>query len=278
MFPVSILVATIAMASGIGGAIFFSPIFMLVLKLDPAVAVGTALITELFGFSSGVYAYRKARLIDYRLGKSLLAFSVPTAIVGAFMTQFIPAVALKAIFATGIIFIGSQIFMSWRKEEKEKNAGITDHVGAEDYDTEIVDSSGKVYHYKICNKNQGRMFAGVGGFFVGMISVGLGELTEFHLLSRCRLPAPVTVATAVFITVITVLIASLGHFYEFAFKSPPEVLTQVKSIVIFTIPGVLIGGQIGPRVQKILPEDYTKVGLSILFVFVGALMIFTLTQ
>ncbi len=46
LFPVSIGVATLAMASGIGGAVFFSPIFLLWLKLEPSVAIGTALITE----------------------------------------------------------------------------------------------------------------------------------------------------------------------------------------------------------------------------------------
>ncbi len=54
MFPVSIVIATIAMASGIGGATFFSPLFMLALGLPPDVAIGTGLITEVFGFASGI--------------------------------------------------------------------------------------------------------------------------------------------------------------------------------------------------------------------------------
>ena len=56
MFPVAVLVATTAMASGVGGATFFSPIFILLLRLEPGVAIGTALITEVFGFVSGVRA------------------------------------------------------------------------------------------------------------------------------------------------------------------------------------------------------------------------------
>lgn len=71
MFPVSILIATTAMASGVGGATFFSPIFILALRLPPEVAIGIALITEVFGFASGVFAYAKKRLIDYRLGRAL---------------------------------------------------------------------------------------------------------------------------------------------------------------------------------------------------------------
>ena len=35
MFPIAILIATIAMASGVGGATFFSPLFILALGLPP---------------------------------------------------------------------------------------------------------------------------------------------------------------------------------------------------------------------------------------------------
>jgi uncharacterized membrane protein YfcA len=53
VFPISILFATTAMASGVEGATFFSPLFILALKLSPEVAIGTALTTEVFGFASG---------------------------------------------------------------------------------------------------------------------------------------------------------------------------------------------------------------------------------
>ena len=46
LLPISIVIATIAMSSGVGGAVFFSPLFIIALKLDPKVAIGTALATE----------------------------------------------------------------------------------------------------------------------------------------------------------------------------------------------------------------------------------------
>jgi uncharacterized protein len=111
-----------------------------------------------------------------------------------------------------------------------------------------------------------------------MISVGLGELMDFHLVSKCRVPAPVAIATSIFAVVVTVFTASLGHFYTFFFQSSAEVLNQVLGIVVFTIPGVLIGGQIGPRLQRLIPPDYIKVGLSLLFILVGCLMYLTLIK
>lgn len=276
LLPLSILIATIAMSSGIGGAVFFSPLFMIALKLDPIVAVGTALLTELFGFSSGLYAYVKAKLIDYKLGMNLLAFSIPLTIVGTIFGSEAPPDILKTIFAVGIIFIGSQLFTSWRKEEREKHEVKSQEEFKFSFEKLLVDKNGKEYKYTICNKNMGRFFAAIGGAFVGMISVGLAELQEYHLVEKCKVPTPVAVATSVFVVVVTVLVASVGHLYEFAVNAETSVINQVVNIVIFTIPGVIIGGQLGPFLQNKLPEDKMKIAVSVLFVLVGGFMLFTL--
>jgi uncharacterized membrane protein YfcA len=65
MLPTATAVATLCLLSGIGGAALFSPIFLLVFPLlgseyvlpSPATAFSTALITECFGFSSGLLGY-----------------------------------------------------------------------------------------------------------------------------------------------------------------------------------------------------------------------------
>ena len=60
MFPIAIVIAAVANGAGIGGATFFSPLMLIVLGLSPEVAIGTALITEVFGFTSGVTAHARA--------------------------------------------------------------------------------------------------------------------------------------------------------------------------------------------------------------------------
>ncbi|SHG78183.1 sulfite exporter TauE/SafE family protein [Ferrimonas marina] len=275
LLPIAIGIATIAMSSGIGGAVFFSPLFMLALGLDPQIAIGAALATELAGFGSGLVAYLKARLIDFSLARKLLLFSVPAAIIGSLYADRVPAVVLKAIFAVGLIFIGTQLFSAWRKEEREKHEQATREEFAESFESELTDKQGKVYRYTICNPWMGKSFAAIGGGFVGMISVGLAELQEYHLVARCRVPTPVAVATSIFVVVVTVLAASVGHFYEF-FHEGGDVLNQVINIIIFTVPGVIIGGQIGPKLQSLVPEDKMKVAISIAFLLIGAFMLYTL--
>jgi uncharacterized membrane protein YfcA len=82
MLPVAVLIATIAMASGVGGATFFSPLFILALGLPPDFAIGTGFITEVFGFASGLAAYARKRLIDFRLGLALLTATIPASQAG----------------------------------------------------------------------------------------------------------------------------------------------------------------------------------------------------
>ncbi len=91
------------MSSGVGGAVFFSPLFIITLRLEPAIAVGSALATEFFGFTSGVVAYSRSKLIDYKLAANLLVYSIPLAILGSLYSDAIPPIVLKAIFAVGLV-------------------------------------------------------------------------------------------------------------------------------------------------------------------------------
>lgn len=109
--------------------------------------------------------------------------------------------------------------LSWYRSEKAE--------------TSLTTADGEEIRYTVCNRTEGRLIAGIGGLFVGLISIGLGELNGYFLLQRCRVPSKVSVATSVFVVALTALSASAGHFVRFA-QSGGEVLTTALSIVIFT--------------------------------------------
>lgn len=103
-----------------------------------------------------------------------------------------------------------------------------------------------------------------------MISTGLGELNEFFLLKRCRVPSRVSVATSVFVVAGTELAGSAGHVAQFL-RAGVGALSTVLSIVVFTVPGVIIGAQIGARVSSRIPERLLIRGLGVLFGLVAVL-------
>lgn len=271
MFPISILFATIAMASGVGGATFFSPFFILALGFPPEVAIGIGLITEVFGFASGLYAYGRRRLIDYKLGVALLVVTVPAALVGSYFAGIIPADILKTILGVGLFVIA----VSFLREPDHQEVALLDSAiqaeyGGENAQTVLVTSTGEEYRYTVCNRTQGRLISGIGGLFVGLISTGLGEMNGYFLLQRCRVPSRISAATSVFVVAVTVLFASSAHFVQFA-REGGDVLLLVLSVVIFTVPGVILGGQLGTIVSGRISQRTMEISLGVLFILVGAL-------
>jgi uncharacterized protein len=74
------------------------------------------------------------------------------------------------------------------------------------------------------------------------------------------------------------MFASMGHIYRFATNADPTMLQEVGAIVIFTIPGVVLGGQIGPRLQSRVDPDVMKIAISVMFVAVGGFMFLTILR
>ena len=273
MAPVAVVIATVAMASGIGGATFFVPVFILALRLPPEVAIGTGLITEVFGFASGLFAYAKKRLIDYRLGVTLLIATIPLALIGTLGVSVVPSTILKVILGVGLFAVALSFLRTPEcKDVESMDAAIKNEYGGKKATTSLITASGEKISYRVCNRTEGMVIAGIGGLFVGLISTGLGELNGYFLLRRCRVSSKVSVATSVFVVAVTALSASVGHFVRFA-QAGREILGTVLSIVIFTVPGVIIGAQIGSVVASRIPQRLLELSLAVLFAVVALLTV-----
>lgn len=271
MLPIGIVIATIAMGSGVGGATFFSPLFILGLGLSPELAVGSGLIVEVFGFGSGVYAYVKRQLIDYRIGGMLLSATVPAAIAGVVVAHFADPDILKLILGMGLFAVA----VSFLRAPDETVEAALDKMAQEDPETAetcLVTAEDEEICYTVCNTTEGRLISGVGGLFVGMVSSGLGELNGYFLLQRCRVPSSVSVATSVFVVAITALVASLGHVYQVVQGGLTD-LTTMGNLLLFTVPGVVIGAQLGPKLARRVPDRALEIGLGVLFTITASLLL-----
>lgn len=271
MFPVSLVVATVAMASGVEGATFFAPIFILGLGLPPEIAIGTGLITEVFGFASGLYAYAHKKLIDYRLGITLLMVTVPLALLGTWASGRVEPDILKVILGVGLFAVA----VSFLRAPEHADVALLDTKIKKDYggkhaETCLITSDGEEIRYTVCNKSEGMLISGVGGLFIGLISTGLGEMNSYFLLQRCRVPSRVSVATSVLVVAVTALIAAGGHLVQFM-QSGGDTMQTVVNLVIFTVPGVVIGGQMGSLVSGRISQKMLERSMGILFLLVAAL-------
>ncbi|MCS3649004.1 hypothetical protein GGQ08_000298 [Salinibacter ruber] len=272
MLPIGIVIATVAMASGVGGATFFSPLFILGLGLSPELAVGAGLVVEVFGFGSGVYAYVRRQLIDYRVGGMLLSATVPAAVVGVVIAHFADADILKVILGMGLFAVAVS-FLRAPDDEMEATLEGMAHEDPDEAETCLVTAEDEEICYTVCNTTEGRLISGIGGLFVGMVSSGLGELNGYFLLQRCRVPSSVAVATSVFVVAITALIASVGHIFQVA-QGGLTGLATMGRLLLFTVPGVVIGAQLGPELARRVPDRVMEIGLGGLFTITAGLLLF----
>jgi len=164
-----------------------------------------------------------------------------------------------------------------RPSTKEKDqitedtlAGKFAHIG---HERNITDNKGNTFRYHLCHPGKGRTFTGIGGFITGLMSVGIGEIVTPQLVKSCKMPVSVAAATSVFVIIIAVAAASGTHVYSLMSEGGADAVPW--NLVMYTAPGVIIGGQIGSRMQgKFSAEKMEKI-FGGLFGLIGIAMIST---
>lgn len=281
MFPVAICVATSAMLSGIGGAALFTPIFILIFPLlgpeyvlsSTVAAIGTALLTETFGFSSGFVGYYLKRTIDFKLAFRFLRIAVPAGIVGAFLAHLIPDGILIAGYA--LLVLGLAVVHVFFEYE-----GVPTHMETAPAPSgemrSVTDSDGREYHYHAPKMGfGGGVFTSIGAFLTGMVSVGIGEVIVPQLTKR-GVPVAVAAATSVAVVIVTAVCASFTLIGQLISEAGPEAVPW--NLVMYSIPGVIIGGQIGPRLQGRIPQRSMELAIAGLFAVLSVAMMLVATQ
>ena len=273
MFPVAICVATCAMLSGIGGAALFTPIFVLLFPLlgeeyvlaSTMTAVAAALFTQTFGFLSGYIGYYRRKLIDYRMAGKLLRFSIPVAILGAVVASLVHDSVLLAGYA---LLVAVLAIVMWRNPVSAAATGapLEGRVVVE-----RTDSRGHTYSYDMPRFGRGSYaLTSVGAFLTGMVSVGIGEVTISQLTHK-RVPIAVAAATSVLVVILTIVFATATLFVELISAGGWTAVPW--NLLVWDIPGVLIGGQIGPHLQGYIAPHKMRRAISVLFVVLAAAML-----
>lgn len=281
MFPVSICIATTAMLSGIGGAALFIPIFVIIFPilgpeypLTTAAAIGSALMTEVFGFSSGFVGYYRKRLIDFRSAIPFVCVAVPIAVIGAVLLAVLKEQELILKGAYAILMMGLCPLILRHTPPAEM---ITEH-GAEGPDTvekrpvrTVTARDRQTYSYHTRRLGAvGGFMTTIGGFLTGLLGVGIGEVIMPQLVKRNHVPVPVAAATSVFIVIVTIASASFTQVTALMAAGGSNAIPW--NLVCYTIPAVIIGGQIGPWLQGRIAQRTMEKSIAILFGIIGVAM------
>ena len=280
MFPVAMCVATAAMLSGIGGAALFIPIFVIIFPLlgpeyplATSAAIGSALMTEVFGFSSGFIGYYRKRLIDFKSAVPFICVSIPVAIVGALLFGLLQEqeTLLKGAYALLMLILCPVILRHTPPRDMLADSTDNDAINADAEIREITGRDGTTYRFRKPRQGTiGAFFTSIGSFLTGFLGIGVGEVILPQLVKRNRVPVAVAAATSVLTVIVTIASAS---FTQIAALIEAGGLSAVPwNLVCYTIPAVIIGGQIGPLLQGRIEQRKLEKAIAILFGIIGVSM------
>ncbi|MFQ5683859.1 MAG: sulfite exporter TauE/SafE family protein [Candidatus Binatia bacterium] len=270
MLPVAFCVCVMATSSSVEGAVFFSPIFILLfpiiagVKIVPIEAVFLALAIEVFGFGSALLGYLRRQLVDTSIAKKVLSVSIPVAIGFGFLSHSVSNKLITGLIGVMMFVLSGAVLFALTKggarclesEEGTGHALQADMPRGHDW-------------YAYDHGLFGIAWSAMGGLMVGLTGIGIGELTTTSLIVRHGLPVRIAVGTGILIVFATVLPATLVHAYVFS----TGVLDVHWNILFMTIPAVVSGGQVSPLINSRVNGERMKAFLSLLFITVGSLLL-----
>ena len=109
LFPVAIGIAVIAMATGVSGANFWVPVYLLWLHLDPQLGFWLSLVSMLIGFSSGVARNLRQGTINFFLLRTSLITALPATVLGAVTARFVHPRWLFLGFAVFVFLYSTRV-------------------------------------------------------------------------------------------------------------------------------------------------------------------------
>jgi uncharacterized membrane protein YfcA len=216
--------------TGMGGGALMTPLLVLVFGVDPLTAVSSDLVASLVmkPFGAGVHVRRGT--VNLSLVKWLCIGSVPCAFAGVLVLNAIGGddVAAEVKTFLGVALLVAAVSMVVRQR-------ITRRRG-----TQPVDGAQHAIRVKVAPTIA---IGVIGGFIVGMTSVGSGSLMIVMLLLLYpTLSASQLVGTDLVQAIPLVGAAALGHILFGDFQ-----LGLTTSLLVGAIPGVYLGAHVSSR-------------------------------
>lgn len=252
--------ASVAMFSGISGAALMMPMFIMgfpvlgVPLITAEQAVASSLFLETGAFSIGIYVYWRRGFIHWPTVWMLIPLVIPLAIGGALVTHFVPERALYVVYS--LLMLGASWLLYKRVHEEPKNEQ-------------------KQQRLQIQGIGLQKVISGGGAFMTGMISTGIGEVTQPSLIVRSRFPVAAAAATSIVMVAIADISAILTHITQFMTREGAEAIPW--NLIAWGVPGMIGGAFLGSWLQGRVDERAARLFFVGLFVVLGiTFLIFTL--
>ena len=195
--------------AGLSAAAVISPMLITFLNMDPYMAVGIALSSDVLASAVSAYTYHKNKNLDIKNGLIMMVSVLTFTVVGSYVASLVPAATMGGFSVFMTFLLGIKFILRPVMTTKEAMAAVS--------------AKKRAVQSVAC---------GIAiGFICGFVGAGGGMMMLLILTSVMGYELKTAVGTSVFIMAFTALTGSVSHF---AIGGMPDVLTWALCIV-FTL-------------------------------------------
>lgn len=192
--------------AGMSAAAVISPMLITFLDMDPYMAVGIALSSDVLASAVSAYTYGKNKNLDIKNGLIMMGSVLVFTVVGSFVSSLVPSAAMGNFSVFMTLLLGIKFIVKPVMTTKEAMQGV---------------SAGKrALQSVIC----GMLI----GFICGFVGAGGGMMMLLILTSVLGYELKTAVGTSVFIMTFTALTGAVSHF---AIGGMPDIPVWVLCVV-----------------------------------------------
>lgn len=231
--------------AGMSAAAVISPVLITFLDMDPYLAVGIALASDVLASAVSAYTYGKNKNLDIKNGVVMLAAVLCFTMVGSYVSSLVPGTTMGNFSVFMTMLLGIKFLV---KPVTEPKASFTNATAKQ-----------KVLRSLFCGI--------LVGFICGFVGAGGGMMMLLVLTSVLGYELKTAVGTSVFIMTFTAFTGSVSHFALGGMPDLWVLLFCVLSTLLFARIAALIANKASAKtLNRITGIILIILGVVVLFV------------
>ncbi len=231
--------------AGMSAAAVISPMLITFLDMDPYLAVGIALASDVLASAVSAYTYGKNKNLDVRNGLIMMIAVLCFTLVGSFVASIVPKTTMGNFSVFMTLLLGVKFIVKPVVAPKKRLESAT--------------AKQKAVRSIVCGA--------VVGFICGFVGAGGGMMMLLVLTSALGYELKTAVGTSVFIMSATALTGSVSHFVIGGLPDIEALVLCVLSTLVFAQTAALFANKASPKtLNRITGTILVLLGAAILAV------------